>query len=1086
MLFVLLSLVLGDTRTGNLAPYQWPADKFKSAAIGASGTITWRDDGSAKNAALDCPGVDPTGMTYSDAGINACIQAAAPSGDVNGGVLFFPRGVYKLQNPINLTKRMVIYGEGMTNTWFYPDPGVTGLIVRYACEGGPCIASRGDLSVIRDIGFEYALNASPWVGNQGVGLGYVAYGSTGPSNFNLTQVFQVTTAGTTASTEPTWGSAGEGDFITDGTATWHAIEVACIRFNARATVRDVYCDRCSGNGILVEASTPFKNANSWNLDNVYVSQAQLNGMYVQGADSNAGTAYGLHSGSNRLWGVYDNSFLGNTYIGCSVEANGLGAYAMVGVSATNVLNGCYSEGGEPPSILAGNSMSLGGLHGAGFSDNSGAFRMSPGNRFETNGGGITFRDNTAPSGAHIDMPYASNYLMNLADTVEGGIGFTVQSGTGSGNAGWWKWRHANLDGRTMMSWGGINSDAGPGSIWFPAGFYLGDRIYLDARTAKPTWTGTPENPGSFRYNTALYSQNTSGFTPGTFGWQNQGAGSTPQIVTLRWPHYGFNNEANLTANPSGTPHVVDWKDEAGMLYTNMGATGKQYVTLPAAAFNPDLRFIEFSAYNDNTNGIRLAATTHAIQYGMQSTAGGGYLESTTPGSFIKLKMTGHTGTNGVWDVAEIGGTWTDGTSTFTPSGSRSVAKTANYTLTAGDTNTTFTNKSASGTVVFQLPAAAAGLRYRFAVDTAQAVIILNGAGDQITMDGVTFDTGSLPQLTNNAMVGSMLDIEAVDTDNWYVVGRSGRWELDTFTSVQFHRDVPPYETYLNPNAGKVLTIGATGELEWDTPSGASGAYVLKAGDTMSGNLGIAGTLGVTGTATMNGTLTCNNTVNLNGTSYVNGGPINFRGTNGQNILNLPTGETQGLVINDASGQWYSHFDTQNQTFNFDVVSGYNGDVYFNTGVTHWNAGSGSNIIAMPASLAEGLDIKDGAGNYYMVFNSSAQTIASGKPWSLSSNVGYAFPSYSPGGTTQTIDWNSGINASVDTSSASGNVTLTLSNPSLGARYVIILATGASARALTFPGSVLLVSPPTPGANQKYKYDLVWNGTNYFGHVDGPY
>lgn len=1005
MLFVLLSLVLGDTRVGNLPPYQWPGDKGKSAQIGPSGTIAWRDDGSAKNAVLDCPGVDPTGMTYSDVGINACIAAAGPSGDPNGGALYFPRGVYKLQNPIDLVKRMVIYGDGMTNTWFYMDPGTTGVIVRYACEGGPCTSNRGDLSVIHDVGFEYALNASPWVANQAVGLGYVAYGSTGPSNLSLTQVFRVTTAGTTASTEPTWGSANEGDFVTDGTVTWQAIAVACIRLNSRATIRNVMCDRSSGNGILIEASTPFKNANSWFLDNVYLQQARLNGMYVQGADTNAGLALATHSGSNRLWGIYDNSFLGNTYEGCSTEANGLGAYAMVGAAATNILNGCYSEGGQPPTQLKGFSMAVGGLHGAGWSDDSGAFRMSPGNNFETSSGGIHFRDLSAPSGAHIDMPYAGDYLMNLTNTVEGVVGFTIQAGNTPTNAGWWNWRHANLDARSFMRWGGSAADV-PYGIWFPGGVYLSNRSFLESGGSAPSWPASPNTSGSLRINTSLFPQ--SGFNAGIFGWEQAGNNSSDaRIYTLRWPHFGNANEKVLTANGVGSPYAFNYLTDSGLQFTNSGATAKQYITLTTQAFNPDLRYTELYIHCDDADGIRVTAGSNTISYGSQITSSGGYLESTTPGSWLKLKASSHVGTWWSWNVTEISGTWTDGTQTFSPGAS---APSGTYVLKAGDTMT----------------------------------------GPLVAASGITVATGHLTLGATSA--------------------------LNVNSGLLNFSDAVLGSILIDNNSGYGLVVVDDLGNEFIKVDTATDLITLDEGDIVLGSSGSGKTLTCYGDTTFNGSVTIRDH-----------GELRFRNTiNGENILSLPTGQTEGLVINDTSGQWYGHFDTLNKTFNFDVVSGYNGAVYMNQGTLNFNASSGSNIIAMNTGLAEGLDIKDTGGNYYVVFNTSTQSIASGKPWSLSSNVGYAFPSHSPSGTTQTIDWNNGINVSVDTSSASGNVTLTLNNPSLGARYVIMLATGASARALVFPASVLLVSPPTPGATQKYKYDLVWNGTNYFGTVTGPY
>jgi len=51
------------------------------------------------------------------------------------------------------------------------------------------------------------------------------------------------------------------------------------------------------------------------------------GIFVDGADSNAGIATSVDSSNNGRWGFFDSSFLGNTYVGCHAAANGVAGTA---------------------------------------------------------------------------------------------------------------------------------------------------------------------------------------------------------------------------------------------------------------------------------------------------------------------------------------------------------------------------------------------------------------------------------------------------------------------------------------------------------------------------------------------------------------------------------------------------------------------------------------------------------------------------------------------------------------------------------------------------------------------------------------
>lgn len=89
----------------------------------------------------------------------------------------------------------------------------------------------------------------------------------------------------------------------------------------------------------------------------------------------------------------------------------------------------------------------------------------------------------------------------------------------------------------------------------------------------------------------------------------------------------------------------------------------------------------------------------------------------------------------------------------------------------------------------------------------------------------------------------------------------------------------------------------------------------------------------------------------------------------------------------------------------------------------------------------------------------------------------------PLSTNETVDWNTGNTQKVNLGSASGNVTLTLSNPQAGALYRLFLIQGATARTITWPASVkwpqgqaAILSTANGAADI---VDLYWDGSNYY-------
>ncbi len=118
----------------------------------------------------------------------------------------------------------------------------------------------------------------------------------------------------------------------------------------RCSVEDVQITGMGSHGLVILGMSP-DNANNWRLTQVRVDFCDGHGFFIDGGDSNAGMAHGIDATANQGWGVFDSSFLGNTWTGCHVSSNILGAYAVDPLSLANYSTfiGCYAEGNQPAS-----------------------------------------------------------------------------------------------------------------------------------------------------------------------------------------------------------------------------------------------------------------------------------------------------------------------------------------------------------------------------------------------------------------------------------------------------------------------------------------------------------------------------------------------------------------------------------------------------------------------------------------------------------------------------------------------------------------------------------------------------------------
>lgn len=105
-----------------------------------------------------------------------------------------------------------------------------------------------------------------------------------------------------------------------------------VHAKARVGIESCKIENFQGDGIYANVAAGSGGATEGNANISRVVGTSLsgcrNGLYLDGADTNIWTVIALDASSNRRWGIWDSSFLGNSYFGCHAEANGWVAGAV--------------------------------------------------------------------------------------------------------------------------------------------------------------------------------------------------------------------------------------------------------------------------------------------------------------------------------------------------------------------------------------------------------------------------------------------------------------------------------------------------------------------------------------------------------------------------------------------------------------------------------------------------------------------------------------------------------------------------------------------------------------------------------------
>lgn len=249
-------------------------------------------------------GADPTGVADSYAAFQAAHDALVGGDPWRGGTIYVPKGSYTLSSTWVITKRVNIIGANMGQQ---PETAATLLSFPANTTG---------------IRFHSSFSAP----NGGSADNCLL------SDINL--------------------------YCTNKLSTGHGIHSSCPVLINRVVVRNF---AQNGINIVASAGAGTGNANEWGIQDCAVITCGGNGLFVDGPDTNVGTATNFNASSNTGWGIYESSQFGNNYIGCHAAGNVAGSFYSD--NDVSVFLGCYVEGGTGSNTTLDGAIVIGGVLG---------------------------------------------------------------------------------------------------------------------------------------------------------------------------------------------------------------------------------------------------------------------------------------------------------------------------------------------------------------------------------------------------------------------------------------------------------------------------------------------------------------------------------------------------------------------------------------------------------------------------------------------------------------------------------------------------------------------------------------------------
>lgn len=574
--------------------------------------------------------------------------------------------------------------------------------------------------------------------------------------------FTITVLSATSFTYTQAGTAGANGIpvtlaepISDGgTVLWTKVYVSAVKAECIVSLKNMTASAVGGDGFSIVASTgDGNNANGWRWELLSANNCLGWGFYTAGADANAGGAYDCFAIVNGWGGYLDNSFLGNTYVNCGSENNGLGKISpgigpgiVVPISQPNNTTTFYSPYLESGSrgLINGRATADGGIHPDGIYG-TGAVRGW--DRWNS----INFVNDTNDDGSGVGCTIRVAKLASSTDILSYGFSnfgagvateFKVGPVNGSGaNDGWVGATQSSQTSYAHSINGATDSlrseTVDAGHFWIPNLLYRGPAPSINVRE-KAMSVGPPTTNTWIRGDRAI---EISPHVKGVFDFRCTEAG-TP----------GTWAPTSVFVNQTTAASVTQTIYASYLGVTSVAAD--RTITLAQSGYEGLELTIKDESGTAGTNGFVIIVTP-----GGAETIDGASTSKiiATPGGSIRLKRRGSG--------------WVSLTDNKQPQGI--TAKTSATALLSEDRGRLFHNTGAGAQVVFTLPASPAiGDSYEFYVTDVDGIRVLTQGSHTIRVNATL---SAAAGYTESATIGSNIKVMYLSSNLWVGLSPSGTW-----------------------------------------------------------------------------------------------------------------------------------------------------------------------------------------------------------------------------------------------------------------------------------------------------------------------
>jgi photosystem II stability/assembly factor-like uncharacterized protein len=231
--------------------------------------------------------------------LSPVIGADGAFSDTRGTVLFIPFGEYFVTSTLHIRRQMILQGVSGAGDFagsqliFAPD--IDGIVI----DRQHIVIRDQNNGIVR----EYGTAFGDWTVIRDLAI---------RSNFGF------------ATTQAPNPSVNEDDPLSASSAhiDHPPLQGHGVVLNGRARLVNCEIAGFHYDGVHIDTVDDFKNANNFEIYNCRIIDNGRHGIFPCGENSNAGRIFGVDCELNAGWGIYDRSFLGNTYVGCHCDGNG--------------------------------------------------------------------------------------------------------------------------------------------------------------------------------------------------------------------------------------------------------------------------------------------------------------------------------------------------------------------------------------------------------------------------------------------------------------------------------------------------------------------------------------------------------------------------------------------------------------------------------------------------------------------------------------------------------------------------------------------------------------------------------------------